>query len=815
MRFFKDLFELLRAIVLSTSVPPLSSLPVDEVASNENLPMRPVPPFLFLIAFGFWAGSTACYRFFEVWNEAFAFFGGLLSFVFSLVLLAFCFRVRSQKIFAISLVFLGLVLGSLNGVVGAYALHQQMNAVEGLTEVVSCRLEITEDLRYNDFGSSCRAKTILPNGEGISVRLLLPGETELHFGDIVEAPVSFSLPSENSQQSYWEKGIAASASVKTYVMQERGDFFGLLLHLRHQASMLLDDYEGSGVSLLRAVLFGDRSGLDDGGFYGEIRAVGLAHLVAVSGAHLAIVSASLGLLLRTLRVPRSIIVVLQLAFIGCYLIFTAMPISALRAACMAAVAFFSFYAKRRSSSLNALALCILIIVIISPSSALSLSFLLSSLSTLGIIVLSPLLLSWLKAPLSFMPSFVRESLALTFAASIPIGAVCAATFSQTSLISPLMNLIAAPCFTILCVFGLCAVLLAFLLPFLGDIFLSFIVVFAQGFSEFVSLMSRVPYAAIPVNTEVLPALLFGLVFLGILWFVWPKHSKRAGILTASMSATFLFLLIIVSPYFHDDEVIMLDVGQGDSFVVRSQGKTILIDTGNRDTALLESLGRQGIYKIDALVISHADDDHCGSMDALHGVVSVAQVYLAKQAYDCECKSCVKLIDGAEELVGATNLRQLQVGDRFQVGVFDLEVIWPDEFKDEGGNADSLTLLLSTPRLGEGEINSSSKEEWLMLFCGDAEKEQLGIMLREGRLGDIDILKVGHHGSRNALSDNLVASLRPEIGLVSSGVGNRYGHPTEETLDLLEEGNCQIFRTDQEGDVVCKFDPERIIVRSMS
>ena len=101
-----------------------------------------------------------------------------------------------------------------------------------------------------------------------------------------------------------------------------------------------------------------------------------------------------------------------------------------------------------------------------------------------------------------------------------------------------------------------------------------------------------------------------------------------------------------------------------------------------------------------------------------------------------------------------------------------------------------------------------------LFTGDAEAQQLDEIISEHGLADLDILKVGHHGSKNALTEEQVQRLSPAIALISVGERNRYGHPASEIVSILEDSGTRIMRTDSDGDVSCKFDDEGIAVETL-
>ena len=130
------------------------------------------------------------------------------------------------------------------------------------------------------------------------------------------------------------------------------------------------------------------------------------------------------------------------------------------------------------------------------------------------------------------------------------------------------------------------------------------------------------------------------------------------------------------------------------------------------------------------------------------------------------------------------------------------------FSDEGGNADSLCLV------ADADIDGDGASEWRALFTGDAERDQLRALIDEGLVDSVDLYKVGHHGSKNALDDEEAAVLSPRIALVSAGARNRYGHPAQDTLDRLEAAGARVFRTDEQGDVSCKLTADRIEVDTL-
>ncbi len=242
----------------------------------------------------------------------------------------------------------------------------------------------------------------------------------------------------------------------------------------------------------------------------------------------------------------------------------------------------------------------------------------------------------------------------------------------------------------------------------------------------------------------------------------------------------------------DTQVVMLDVGQGDAMLVESGDAAVLVDTGQEGTVLLEALARHGITRLDAVVLSHKDADHTGALSALTGVVEVSHVYI--HADLLESKDCSEVLEVASWVTKGTGAQGVRPGDEICIGSFTMRLLAPQQ----GGsseNDDSLIWLLCA-------YTQDGKTLARGLLVGDAESEALDDVLDAA--GDIDFYKVGHHGSTDAISDEQMARLKPELSLISVGADNDYGHPTSSTLEVLERGGSKVLRTDLQGDVTLTF-----------
>ncbi|MEA5020278.1 MAG: DNA internalization-related competence protein ComEC/Rec2 [Gordonibacter sp.] len=766
-----------------------------------KMPVRPSIPPVLTCALCLWAACAAVLAYVRECASTTVFVVGVVSLVAACGAGVLLWRRRCATIWC---ALFGLCIGIACGCAGSADMRVAQRAV-GDEPASRMRFEATEDASKSLFGTQCVARTRLEGGRTVEVLLRFEDDViPLLYGEVFEASVSLAKPTGTSAEYYWQRGVVAMGVARNVEVLQRDDLLGILLSVRGQALTALGSLEGDGAAVLQALVCGGRTALDDTDVYEAFKVTGLAHLVAVSGAHLVIVCAFVGVALKVLHVPRAVFVGTQVLLILCYLVLSAAPVSAVRAALMAVIGMSSFFARRRPSSLNGLAVCIIAVVASSAFAALSVSFALSVLSTLGIVLFARLALTWLEQ-LVRLPRFAAEALALTIASSIMAQPLSAALFSQMSLVSPLANVLTAPLFPLVCAGGLVASLVAVVSPPFGSLLLNMVRLVADALCEVVRLCAGLPFACVPVALPFVVALGCTVVGAVALWLWWPKPRLLFAGSAAVVATVLAFGMVFVMPSLAGDRIVMLDVGQGDAFLVRSRGVTLLVDTGNQDKLLRQGLARHGVYQLDAIIVTHSDDDHGGSLSSLKGVVRVNSVLLAQDALSCPCKACVSLRCSAESLVGKDGVEGLIAGTSLRAGIFDLRVVWPKTFTEEGGNADSVCLVAQADADGDGISDMTT------LFTGDAEHQELTKIVDQGMVSQVDILKVGHHGSKNALTPELIEALSPRVALISVGEGNRYGHPAEKTIQELSAWGVRIERTDEVGDVSCELRKQGIVI----
>jgi len=187
------------------------------------------------------------------------------------------------------------------------------------------------------------------------------------------------------------------------------------------------------------------------------------------------------------------------------------------------------------------------------------------------------------------------------------------------------------------------------------------------------------------------------------------------------------------------------------------------------------------------------------------LVPIENIYFARGLLDNQADNLY--LRQAAAMVGSSRVGELSQGDVLQVGqTLSLVVLWPQNIAFEGSNSECICLLLQYDQDADGI------PEYQALLTGDCEHEQLTAILKCYPGLQVDIIKVGHHGSRNAMTAEQVQLLNSQLALISVGANNHYGHPSLQILDDLAQANVRVLRTDEQGDLACLFNGNTINLR---
>ena len=566
-------------------------------------------------------------------------------------------------------------------------------------------------------------------------------------------------------------------------------------------------FDGTVAPIAAAVTLGDRTGLD-GTLYSAFSRAGLSHALAVSGFHISFLPGlALALFGRNRRVALAMLPLLVF-----YALMAGGTPSAFRAVMMHSALLFAPIARREEDAPSALALALLVLLLQNPFAAASVGLQLSFASVAGILLVSEPLYRWMSRPLKALrPGRGRRvRLALWKAArtvltgvSVTLGAMLftvpltALYFGQIPLLSPLSGALVLWALSLLMACALILGTLAVFLPVLAAI----LGTVAGGLGHYARwmalLLGKIPFASLSTDSRYC-LIWLSAVYLALGAALLGRERPRRPWLTAGALALLLCAAIGLGRLETDTvqlTVAVLDVGQGSAAALASGGRTALVDCGGSGSRSAGDIAAdwfaaQGRARLDLLVLTHFDSDHVGGVEQLLYRMKVAQI--AIPAGDAGRSDAAWLLALAER-EGA-------------------QVIWVDETKYLTLGEAGLTLF---PPLSGGTSNESglfalcSVGDFDALFTGDADSFVEKMLVKYRVIPDIELLIVGHHGSKNSSCDEFLRSTAPELAVISAGANNPYGHPAEETLERLEELGSEIHRTDEEGCVTVRVRDGRI------
>jgi len=545
------------------------------------------------------------------------------------------------------------------------------------------------------------------------------------------------------------------------------------------------------------------------------RRSGLAHIVAVSGANVVVVTALVFAVGSPLAGRRRALLPAGTAVVA-YVFLAGAGWSIIRAALMACIYLGGEYAGRARSSLPALAAAAVVITAIRPAASFDVGFQLSLAATAGLITCGPwvrfLLLSAAgSAGRSILPRTIFEVLALTISATFATLPVTWAVFGRVSLVSPLANVVVEPLFAVALVCSGITAALSLVSPSFGWAAgipayypLHYMVSTAETLSRWE--MASVAPGRIDARSAVLAC---GLLTLG----TWPAYrylppdlprparfrwarAVRTGALAAlgsglAVSVVCTSLLPLRGPA--KLRLVVLNVGQGDAILITTpHGRNLVVDGGPSGIRLTQELGRvlpHWTRTIDVAVLSHPQEDHAAGFRRL---LDVRKVNLLLDS-GAEGTSHI----ARSVLASAPARRTVGAGSRFTLDGVLFEVLWPPP----GLEADDVNEASVVLRVGYAGRT--------VLLTGDLEGDALRT-LADGRGVRTDVLKVPHHGSATTPAW-FFERVNPSLALISVGAGNRFGHPAPGTLAAL--GGTTVLRTDLEGRLTVAIGKEGISVKT--
>ena len=497
---------------------------------------------------------------------------------------------------------------------------------------------------------------------------------------------------------------------------------------------------GDAGSLIPGMVLGDTS-LQSENFRSDMRRSGLTHLVAVSGANFAIVSAFIlwcaKFLFKTMRFRIFATAIALVAFIA---LVRPSP-SVLRAAAMAAVLLAAYATKRGADSLPALGFAIAAVVIGDPWQGRDPGFALSVLATAGLLLFAPRVITYLER---YMPKIIAQAIAAPIAATVFCAPVIVAISGFLSPMSILANLLAAPAIVPITIVGFIAALLSPFIPGLSALLITSVKPLAWWIASVADWAAGFRVLTISKGLLGFVAVIVAIALILLL----PRKIVIATVLIA------LSLSYLQRFPGGDWQVANCDVGQGDGAAINlGNHRAIVIDTGPDPELIDRCLKQLSIREIPLLILTHGHADHIAG---LSGAIK-------------------------NRKVGATWYGNVKRGRSAQIGDTKIKVLWPDNGEYDPNNS-SIAVRIDTP-------------DFSLFAGGDMEPVSQAVIAAE--LTSVDIYKVCHHGSAYQ-DESFTRALDPQVAVISVGAGNSYGHPAANTLTLLAQVGAKVLRTDVDG-----------------
>ena len=547
--------------------------------------------------------------------------------------------------------------------------------------------------------------------------------------------------------------------------------------------------DGNAGALIPGMVLGDTS-KQSVEFKNSMRRSGLTHLVAVSGANFALVSAfvlwMMQFLFARMKFRLSATAISLIAFIA---LVRPSP-SVLRAAAMAAVLLVAQGTKKGRDSLPALGFAMAAVVVVDPWQARDAGFALSVLATAGLLLFAPVLIEKLSIHL---PGKLAQALAPPIAATVFCSPIIVALSGYLAPMSVIANLLAAPFVAPITIVGFIAALFSPFAPLISTVLIWFIRFPAGAIALIAHWASSFP--VLTLQSGKIGFLIIASFTLGS-WLLkkWFKHI-----------IVFTLVILISITWLQrwpggDWQAANCDIGQGDSMVINlGNHQGIVIDVGPDAVAEDRCLKALGIKEIPLLILSHFHADHVAGLTGAIKNRAVGQVWVSVNS--------APLIESAKAQAALKGVEMIKAvrGMSARVGPLTIRVLWPTL---------SATSFEEMP--GDGsQINNSSiatlitSDAFSLFAGGDLEPPVQEILVKD--VGPVDIYKVCHHGSRYQ-DLAFMSALHPRISIISVGAGNTYGHPAVQTLQALARLGSEVLRTDIDGAIAVQVRNHQFTVR---
>ena len=594
----------------------------------------------------------------------------------------------------------------------------------------------------------------------------------LSYGDKIKVKGTLITPSKNTNQNtfnyqkylYYKKIYYLVEATSINKIANNHNYLYTIKNILYQK---IDKLKSS--NYIKTLLFCDNTLSKE--IKESYRINGISHLFSVSGMHINFFVSIIYLYLNKITYNKRIKYLITNIFIIIYLILFPSS-SLLRSAVMSILYSINYLLKLKIKKIDILLLTLGVSLLINPFIIYDLGYIYSYTITFFLVLSSSTLKNKNK-----INKIIYISL-LSFLVSIPITIY---NSYEINIISILLNIILIPIISIII---LPLTILTYIFPILDSILYLF-----TNTLETISLF----ISKIKITKIIFPKPSLLIVVLYYIIFLLSYQNKKYFYLNI-----ILLIIIYISPYLNSNfEIVMFEVGEADCHLIKYpyNKNTILIDTGKNEykikNEVIPYLKSIGIKKIDYLIITHGDLEHMGEGINLVNNFKVEKVIFNCGPYNDLEQELIKVLD-KKKIKYYSCIKELNIDNN------KLYFLQTKEYDNENDNSNVIYSELNV---------------YKFMFMGDAGIDKEKDILDKYNLSNVDVLKVGHHGSKTSSSKEFINVINPKYSIISVGKNNRYGHPNKEVLENLE--NSKIYRTDEDGSIMFKIKNNELKIETCS
>ena len=652
--------------------------------------------------------------------------------------------------------------------------------------------------RCTDYGEATASGTAVDavlylDGVSYRTRLYLRGTVDAEPGDVLTGAFRFrtAAPTGEFDTNTWQgKGIFLIGYQEEECQMKKlaeSPSWAFPAMLRHSLLELIGNlFPADTAAFAKALLLGDRRDLDYPTTT-DFQVSGILHIIAVSGLHVTILFT---LIYNICLRRRALVALIGIPVLALFAAVGGLSPSIVRSCIMQGLIILAMLFQREYDGPTELSFACLVMLLVNPLVITSVSFQLSAGCMAGIFLFQKPLGGYLTEKLGKpkrkrlirLYAWFARSVSMTLSAMSLTTPLVAWYFGCISLVGVVTNLLTLWVISFIFYGIMLACLTGWLLPALGAGIAGFISWPIRYVLAVSRLLARFPLAAVYTRSRwIVLWLIFSYLLLTV--FLLKKNKRPQRFIGAVGAALCIALALSWGlPLLDETRMTVLNVGQGQSILLQSEGKTYLVDCGgSSDTRAADlaahTLLSQGISRVDGLILTHFDRDHAGGAAYLLHRIGVDAVFVP----DSEDENGVLPL---LEAMAPGRVTTVSRDMKLTFGTTEISIFAP--VIPDSGNESSLAVLFR-------------RENCDILITGDRSAFGERMLMQTAQLPDLEILVAGHHGAKNSTCEELLAATQPEILAISVGA-NSYGHPAPELLERAEKYGCTVYRTDIHGNL---------------